>query len=273
MIILAKTTYRFVRLTCYPNVVSCTSDLRFKMDPDAAAYEELNQPQYEMGCKFVNNLKLVQGAKVLDMGCGTGGVTKYIADIVGPDGEAVGFDPDEARIKIAQDKFKEVGNLKFHVGDSLTGFPHGTEPYYDVHITTHAIQWFPHNHKKMYLQKVHQSLKSGGKLAILTIFKLGSSTADNHGHDNMHALSQDEFQKLFEELGLFTNAMVEPEIYTAHFNSYELFKNWVKASTHRNLDEYDQAFVKKLMADCATFHEHGGVDFKIPCISIIACKE
>ena len=239
------------------------------MEPDAAAYEELNKPQYEMGCKFVNDLKLIQGAKVLDMGCGTGDVTKYIADIIGPDGEAVGIDPDEARIKIAQEKFKVVSNLEFHVGDSVSGFPHDDEPFYDVHIATNAFHWFPHEHKKMYLQKTHRSLKSGGKLAILTIYK----KADDHGNDDLRPLSHDEIRKLFQEMGLFADALIEPVIYKAQFKSYEEFKRWVKASTHRNLDEYEPEFVKKLMTDCATFHDNGSVEFIIPCISITASKE
>ena len=245
------------------------------MAEDAPAYDELNQPQYEAGYKFINDLNIFHGqaAKVLDMGCGTGKVTKYIADRIGPDGAVVGIDPDEARIKIAQEKFKEVGNLKFHVGDSVTGFPHGNEPYYDVHITTYAFHWFPHDHKKLYLQKAHQSLKSGGKLAIMCVDKKGPGTANGHGNDDMHALSPDELRKLFQELGLFTDAVVEPVIYSAHHKSYEAFKRWVKASTHRNLDQYDPAFVKKIMADCATFHDDGSSEFRVPCISITASKD
>ena len=48
---------------------------------------------------------------MLDMGCGTGQITKYIADIVGPDGQVVGIDPDAARIKIAEQKYKEFSSV------------------------------------------------------------------------------------------------------------------------------------------------------------------
>ena len=66
---------------------------------------------------------------MLDMGCGTGNVIKYIADIVGSGGQVVG-------IKIATEKYKDVSHLEFHVGNSVTGFPHDNEPYYDVLIST-----------------------------------------------------------------------------------------------------------------------------------------
>ena len=41
-----------------------------QMDADAEAYEELSKPQYESGCKFISELNLSSGDKVLDMGCG-----------------------------------------------------------------------------------------------------------------------------------------------------------------------------------------------------------
>ena len=245
------------------------------MAEDAAAYDELSQPQYEAGCKFINDLNIFHGqaAKVLDMGCGTGNVTKYIADIIGPDGEAVGIDPDEARIKIAQEKFKDVGNLEFHVGDSATGFPHDDEPYYDVHITTFAFHWFPDEHKKLYVEKAHRSLKSAGKLAILCAYKKGLGSAHGHGNDKINSLSQDEYRKLFQEMALFTDVVIEPVKYTAHLKSYEEFKRWLKASSLRSLDEYEQVFMKKVMDECATFHDDGSIDFILPSLLITASKE
>ena len=245
------------------------------MAEDAAAYDELSQPQYKAGCKFINDLNIFRGqaAKVLDMGCGTGDVTKYIVDIIGPDGEVVGIDPDDARIKIALEKFKDVGNLKFHVGDSATGFPHEKEPYYDVHINTYAFHFFPDEHKKLYLEKAHRSLKSGGKLAIMCSDKKGPASAHSHGNDDVHYLSEDEYRKLFQDIALFTDVVVEPVKYTAHLKSYEVFKRWVKASIHRSLDEYDPAFVKKFVADCATCHEDGSIDFIVPSLSITASRE
>ena len=90
------------------------------------------------------------------MGCGTGHVSKYIADIVGPDGQVVAIDPDEERIKIAQDNYKEDSHLQFHVGDSVNGFPHNDEPYYDFHVSTSVFHWLSNEEKQIYVRKAYR---------------------------------------------------------------------------------------------------------------------
>ncbi|XP_028409538.1 uncharacterized protein LOC114532159 [Dendronephthya gigantea] len=240
------------------------------MESDARAYEELNQPQYEAGCKFIDEVNLSPGVKVLDMGCGTGNLTKYIADIVGSCGQTVGIDPDVERIKIAQEKYQEVDNLQFHVGDSVTGFPNDNSPFYDVHITMNAFHWFPHEHKRIYIQKAYQSLKSGGKLVILCTDKVKAEQSEVLG---VHYLTKDEMKKLFDETGLFSEVVISQTFLTAHFKSYEILKRWTKATTHRNIEELAPAYTKEATAQVATFHDDGSIVLNIPCLHITATKQ
>ena len=127
---------------------------------------------------------------MLDMGCGTGNVIKYIADIVGSGGQVVG-------IKIATEKYKDVSHLEFHVGNSVTGFPHDNEPYYDVLISTDAFHWFPNDQKKLFIQKAYQSLKPEGKLAILCGDKASKGFSDYTQSLGLYELTKPEMQKLF----------------------------------------------------------------------------
>ena len=60
--------------------------------------DKLSKPQTELGCKYVSELNIPGGANVLDMGCGTGHVTKYIADIVGSAGVVVGVRLKESKL-------------------------------------------------------------------------------------------------------------------------------------------------------------------------------
>ena len=50
------------------------------------------------------------GDAILDLGCGTGELSAYLADLVGPDGKVVAVDPDKERILLAQQSFGEVKN-------------------------------------------------------------------------------------------------------------------------------------------------------------------
>ena len=252
--------------------VHYNSHTKSKMDADAAAYEELSKPQTEAGCKFVSELNIPGGAKVLDMGCGTGLITKYIADIVDSVGVVVGVDPDAERIKIAQEKYKNISHLQFHVGDSVTGFPHDNEPYYDFHVSAHAFHWFPPDQKKLYIQKAYQSLKPGGKLSILCADKVRETKDGDYEALAMYSLSEDEYRKLFRDAGLFTNIVIKPVTNAYHFNTYEILKRWTKASIHRDLDDVDPHFVKQTMDEVATFHDDGSITVDTKEISIIACK-
>ncbi|XP_028405301.1 uncharacterized protein LOC114527806 [Dendronephthya gigantea] len=242
------------------------------MERDAQEYEDLAKPQYISGCNFVNEVNIFPGARVLDMGCGTGSVTKHIGDIAGSEGQTVGVDPDAARIKIAEEKYKEQGNLQFHVGNSVDGFPHDNEPYYDFHVSTNAFHWFPDEHKRLYIQKAYQSLKPGGKLSILCRRHAGPVYAEEFERCNYHAMTQDEYEKLFQDVGLFSNVIVKQADYVTHFKSYEAFKRWFKASAQRDLDDVDPVIAKEVIIDRLTFHDDGGVDNKLIRVSITARK-
>ncbi|CAB4002510.1 Hypothetical predicted protein, partial [Paramuricea clavata] len=165
-------------------------------DANAKAYDEVSGPQIEVGSQFICDFNLSFGDKVLEMGCGTGHLTKYIADIVGPDGQAVGIDPDAERIKIAEEKYKEVRNLQFYVGSSVIGFPNDNEPYYDVHISTNVFHWVPDDEKRIYIQKAHQCLKAGGKLAIWCCAKFPNDVALT----GFYSLTQEGYRDLFQEV-------------------------------------------------------------------------
>jgi ubiquinone/menaquinone biosynthesis C-methylase UbiE len=234
-------------------------------DGNAKAYDEHSGPQIEAGSQFIRELNLSLGDKVLDMGCGTGHLTKYIADIVGPDGHAVGIDPDAERIKIAEEKSKEVGNLQFYVGSSTIGFPNDTEPYYDVHISTSVFHWVPDDEKRIYIQKAHRCLKPGGKLAIWCIAKM----PDSEKMEGAHLLTQEGYRDVFQEVGLFNNVVIDRPIYPYRYESFEEFKRWFKATLHQELDPDKHAeFLKK----CVTTEDDGQVTCKPPSIRIIACK-
>lgn len=65
---------------------------------------------------YLADLPFPQGARVLEVGCGTGAVTRVLAQWPGV-GEAVGVDPSPIFIAKAQELGGEIGNLSFVEGD------------------------------------------------------------------------------------------------------------------------------------------------------------
>ena len=43
------------------------------------------------------------GDVILDLGCGTGELSSYLAELVGPEGKVIGVDPDKERIQLAKE--------------------------------------------------------------------------------------------------------------------------------------------------------------------------
>ena len=128
---------------------------------EATSYANSSRPQEEMGIKLINMTSLKKGNTVLDLGCGTGYLTKVLSDKVGPEGKVVAVDPDEERLKIAREKYS-ASNIDYIQADDQT-FPSGT---YDLVLANQVIHWIPD--QKAAIKRVHDNLSPGGKFAFTT---------------------------------------------------------------------------------------------------------
>ncbi len=110
-----------------------------------------------------NLLKYLRpGMHVLDVGCGSGSITKGMAEAVSPGGKVTGIDPGEALIAQAQANYAGVPGLAFKVADIHT---FGEEERYDLVTAARVLQWLPG--PGGVLRKMKQLLKENGTLAIL----------------------------------------------------------------------------------------------------------
>ena len=128
--------------------------------------------QKVVGEKFIQTDVCPQaGDAILDLGCGTGELSAYLAELVGPEGKVVAVDPDKERILLAQQSYSEVKSLSFVEG-SASNFPGIGTQSYDIVFSNQVIHWIPN--KEEVFKNVFESLKSGGKLAARYIERLPS---------------------------------------------------------------------------------------------------
>jgi len=100
---------------------------------------------------------------ILDLGCGTGELSAYLAELVGPEGKVVAVDPDKERLLLAQQNYGQVQNLSFVEG-SVLNFPGIGSESYDIIFSNYVIHWI--SNKQEVFKNMFTSLKRGGKIAI-----------------------------------------------------------------------------------------------------------
>lgn len=125
---------------------------------------------------------LVPGARVLDVGCGTGSITAGIAKAVGPQGHVVGIDRDLGLLELARQEHAGVANLRFEAGDATTLCQMAE---YDFVTSARTLQWIPE--PVLAIQNMKRALKPSGILVVLDY---------NHVHNAWVPEPPEEF-KLF----------------------------------------------------------------------------
>jgi ubiquinone/menaquinone biosynthesis C-methylase UbiE len=102
------------------------------------------------------------GMAVLDVGCGTGAITRGMAERATPAGRVLGIDPSSALIAQAEARYADVAGLRFAVADVYSFQP--TEPF-DVVAAARTLQWLADPYEA--LQRMAGFLKPGGLLSVL----------------------------------------------------------------------------------------------------------
>ena len=120
--------------------------------------------QNESGKTFIRvDVNPQPGDTILDLGCGTGELSAYLAELVGPEGKVVGVDPDKERLQLARQSYGGLKNLSFIEGN-FSQFPGIIRSEtYDIVFSNYVIQWIPD--KDNAFQNMYTSLKSDSKVA------------------------------------------------------------------------------------------------------------
>jgi ubiquinone/menaquinone biosynthesis C-methylase UbiE len=105
---------------------------------------------------------LQPGSAVLDVGCGTGAITRGIAEAVAPNGRAVGIDVHTGLVEEARRLHSNVPGLSFETAD-VYNLPFHNQ--FDIVTAARVLQWLAN--PLAALQQLAAAVKPGGRVVIL----------------------------------------------------------------------------------------------------------
>lgn len=126
---------------------------------------------------------LAPGMSVLDVGCGTGAITRGIAEAVGPGGIVVGVDRDEGLIERARVHGASLPNLCFEQADATRLDYDGR---FDVVTAARTLQWI--EDLPQAIRQMRQAARPGGLLVVLDY---------NHTHNSWDPAPPQEFAAFY----------------------------------------------------------------------------
>jgi arsenite methyltransferase len=128
----------------------------------AETYDRISDFQFENGKRLAEHLNLVAGDRVLDVGCGTGRLARWIAERVSPTGSVVGIDPLAERIAVANAR---AGGITFAVGQAEDLDAFASESFDAVSMSA-VFHWV--SDKPRALAEIRRVLRPGGRLGVTT---------------------------------------------------------------------------------------------------------
>lgn len=121
---------------------------------DGNKYRQASSHQKEWGTKLIEELKLLGGERILDLGCGDGALSAQLAGLV-PFGHVVGMDASQGMLDAARRHKAE--NLSFVLKD-INDLDFENE--FDIVFSNATLHWIK-DHDTL-LANVHRSLRDGG---------------------------------------------------------------------------------------------------------------
>ena len=153
----------------------------------------------------VDHALLKPGEKVLDVGCGTGGVTIPAKLRAGKTGEVAGIDPAPEMIAVARRKASRARlEIDFRVG-VIESLPYPDETF-DAVTSSMMMHHLPEHLQVKGLAEIRRVLKPGGRLLIADMMRPSTSFRKRftslvlrHGHAMQFGI--EDLQELLQDAG------------------------------------------------------------------------
>lgn len=216
----------------------------------ASHYEKSSIVQKSASDELFDLIKITETDDVLDLGCGTGNLTKKIKDIT--KGNIVGIDSAEGMIEKAKQNCKHL-NISFEVY-SAQDFNFNEQ--FDVIFCNSTFQWF--KNPEIVLNNCHRALRTHGRMGIqaparkiyspnfiqaVDCVKVDSRTKEIFSHFNspwFFLESAEDYKTLFQNAGFNVLHSKIDEIVTFHTpdEMFNIFDSGASAG-YLNQQSYD----------------------------------
>lgn len=170
----------------------------------------------------VDLAQLKPGESVLDVGCGTGGVTLPAKQHVGNNGQVAGIDPAPEMIAVARKKATRAGlEIDFRIG-VIESLPY-PDASFDVVTSSLMMHHLPYEVQVKGLAEIRRVLKPGGQIFIADMLRLSKSLHDRlfatltfHG-GRVERFGIQDLQKIIEEAGFENIQLLDESFLTIGF--------------------------------------------------------
>ena len=183
------------------------------------------------------------GDTILDLGCGAGELSAYLAELVGPEGKVVAVDPDKERILLAQQSYDDVKSLSFVEG-SASNFPGIASELYDIILCNYVMHWIPE--KQQLFKNMFEGLKHEGKIAIQYIdyicpflssaFKQLNPEYAERIFEMYHCEERPKIEQYCSSAGFHITQSYDTHSIQPVFQTIDNLLNWLWSSTHGAFD-------------------------------------
>jgi trans-aconitate 2-methyltransferase len=207
---------------------------------DPAQYERFRAERRQPFEDLLQLLRPVPGGRLVDLGCGTGELTRDLHVHLGT-AESVGVDTSVEMLERAE--AFAGGGVRFEAGD-LTTFEQPAQ--WDVVVASASLQWTS-DHEAV-LRRWRSSLRPGGQLAVQVpanpdhpSHRISSQLGEEEPYLSvlgpggaadpvLSVLPPDRYAEVLDELG-FVEQHVRLQVYGHHLPSTAAVVDWVKGTS------------------------------------------
>lgn len=203
---------------------------------DPRLYERFRAERREPFDDLVRLVRRRPGMRVVDLGCGPGGLTAELHDVLGAR-ETIGLDSSDAML--AQARKHARPGLRFERGDIADFDGRG----FDLVFSNAALQWVPIDHAEL-LARLARALAPGGQLSVQVPANFDQPThvvaaglageepyasALGGRREFLSVLRPEEYATLLDRLG-FGEQSVRLQVYGHHLPSRDAVIDWVRGT-------------------------------------------